>query len=370
MQERLNKMKIGILTYHRSHNYGALLQAIALRKVLSDMGHEAHFIDYWPAYHRHVYALFSLSQMISQKGLKRKVYYLTYCINNYTCRKERKETFEKFIQGYIEPYISSVDESYDVVVHGSDQIWRKQPEIRTYNPVYFGKHNISAGKKITYAASMGILPEKESDRMKIKDYLGNLNSISVRERNLFEVVKSLGYNGVHQDVDPTLLLTSNDWVKILSLKKQLSEEKYALYYKIQNSFDVNSLQRFAESRGLKLKIIHSKAIGHNTDFQITTAGPSEFVDLIYNAEFVFTSSFHGLAFSLLFHKPFLTSFTNNAGRAASLLASLDLSDHLLFPNAENITYENEVDYDRVEMLLEQMRKISKDSLATDIELND
>ena len=66
-------MKIGILTYHRSNNYGALLQAIALKKVLSDMGHKVTFIDYWPAYHRQMYALFSFSWMLAQKGVKKKL---------------------------------------------------------------------------------------------------------------------------------------------------------------------------------------------------------------------------------------------------------------------------------------------------------
>ena len=62
-------MKIGILTYHRSHNYGALLQAIALRKVLADMGNDVTFIDYWPKYHQHTYAFFSLAAMRS--GVKK-----------------------------------------------------------------------------------------------------------------------------------------------------------------------------------------------------------------------------------------------------------------------------------------------------------
>lgn len=73
-------MKIGILTYHRSHNYGALLQGIALREVLKRMGHEVTFIDYWPAYHRHMYALFSFPWMMSRKGVKGKLSYLKSCL--------------------------------------------------------------------------------------------------------------------------------------------------------------------------------------------------------------------------------------------------------------------------------------------------
>lgn len=356
-------MKIGIITYHRSYNYGALLQAIALRKVLSDMGHEVTFIDYWPAYHRNVYALFSFHWLLSRRGVKGKFEYLISCIINWTWRKKRKDHFEKFIAEYIDPFTSSVDEIYDVIVHGSDQIWRKQPIINKYNPVYFGKHQIRTRKRLSYAASMGILPEKDSDKQEIKSLLSNLDYISVREQNLLDLVKSLGYSVAHQDIDPTLLLPSDDWVNMFNLKKK-SGEKYAIYYKMKNSFDISQLQKFASAKGLNLKIIYSKAIGQETDSDITTANPIQFLELLYNADFVFTSSFHGLAFSLLFHKPFLASFTNNGERAVSLLQSLDLSEYLILPKVEIPAQINEINYDRVESKLFLLRTSSMNYLES------
>ena len=359
-------MKIGILTYHRSHNYGALLQGIALREVLARAGHQATFIDYWPAYHRHMYALFSFHRMMSRKGFGGKMRYLKICIVNYKNRKKRKINFDAFIKENVEPYTSSMEDNYDVIVHGSDQIWRKQPEINTYNPVYFGKHQIKSNRKVSYAASMGILPERESDKQKLKSILSHLNSISVRESDLLDMVDSLGFTEARQDIDPTLLLTSDDWIKMFNLKKSKSEEKYALYYKIKDSFDVSSLQRFAESRGLKLKIIYSTAVGQDTDSEIMTAGPKQFLELMYNADFVFTSSFHGLAFSLLFHKPFLASFTNNAGRAASLLSALNLADYLVPTKVEIPIQIGEITYDWVDSKLNLMRLSSMNCLESDI----
>ena len=357
-------MKIGIITYHRSYNYGALLQAIALRKVLSDMGHEVTFIDYWPAYHRNLYALFSFHWLLSRRGVKGKFEYLISCIINWTWRKKRKDHFEKFIAEYIDPFTSSVDEIYDVIVHGSDQIWRKQPIINKYNPVYFGKHQIRTRKRLSYAASMGVLPENESDKQEIKNLLSNLDDISVRETDLLEMVKSIGYIKSHQVLDPTLLLTSEDWANMFNLKKKFSNEKYALYYKMKNSFDVCQLKQFTNAMGLKLKIVYSKAIGQDTEAEITTANPIQFLELLYNADFVFTSSFHGLAFSLLFHKPFLASFTNNGERAASLLQSLDLSEYLILPKAEIPAQINEINYDRVESKLFLLRTSSMNYLES------
>ena len=340
------------------------MQAIALRKVLSDMGHQATFIDYWPAYHRHMYAFFSFHRMMTHKRLRGKISYLKYFIVSFECRKKRKNNIESFIREFIEPYTSSMDDDFDVIVHGSDQIWRKQPEINTYNPIYFGKHLIKSKRKVSYAASMGILPDRESDKWKLKELLANLDVISVREHNLLELVGSLGYNEVRRDMDPTLLLTSEDWIKFLSLKKKESGEKYALYYRIKDSFDVGYLQRFTKSIGLKLRIVYNKAVGHETDTRIMTADPRQFLELIYNADFIFTSSFHGLAFSLLFHKPFLASFTNNAERAASLLATLNLSDRLVSPKVEISTQMSEIDYNRVDSELSLMRESSINSLKT------
>ena len=349
-------MKIGMLTYHRSHNYGALLQGIALRKILEDMGHQVMFIDYWPAYHRHIYALFSFHRMMSRKGLKGKLFYLKDCLFNYSNRKIRKSNFDKFISEYIEPYTSSVDEDYDVIVHGSDQIWRKQPEIKTYNSVYFGKHDIKTKKKITYAASMGVLPQKNSEYTILKDYMSHLDCISVREKSLQELVVNLGFEKVNHDLDPTLLLNQEYWVNKFKLVK--SNKPYALYYKIQNSFDIQELRQYAKSKGLDLKVIHSKARCAESEENITTASPLQFLQLIYGASMVFTSSFHGLAFSLIFHKQFYASFTKNAGRAMSLLKLCNLEDLFLMPQSTIPSIEKTIDYLNVDFSLDKLRSIS------------
>ena len=94
-------MKIGILTYHRSHNYGALLQAIALRHVLEEMGHEVTFIDYWPAYHRHLYKAFSFRYMMDRPSFLERCYYVKNCILYYKARRESIVNFTGFLDDYI-----------------------------------------------------------------------------------------------------------------------------------------------------------------------------------------------------------------------------------------------------------------------------
>lgn len=355
-------MNIGILTYHRSHNYGALLQAIALRFVLTNMGHKVSFIDYWPAYHYRMYALFSLKKLKSINCVRDKIRYIVDCFIHYNVRKQRRNNFNSFITKYIAPYISSDDASFDTIIYGSDQIWRKQPELNTYNPVYFGKHDFQTKKKVSYAASMGILPENESDKLLIKDYLSYLDKISVRESNLKTLIEKLGYN-CELHLDPTLLLAGHEWTNLMGLKPS-SKKKYVLYYKLMSkSFAEDELISYADSKGCDLITIYSSACKKNSEKHRTIADPLEFLDLIYNAEFVFTTSYHGLIFSLLLEKQFYASFRKNSARAESILSELGISNRLL-PPMEHIPYDNEnIDYVSVSKHMETLRSYSFNYLA-------
>lgn len=347
-------MKIGILTYHRSHNYGALLQAIALRKVLADMGNEVSFIDYWPEYHKHMYDFFSWRALCEGVTFKEKMKYIKNIVLFPVSRNERINNFDVFIKENIMPYTSSLTESYDIVIHGSDQIWRKQPEWNTYNPIYFGKHKIKTKFKISYAASMGILPESDGDKQILKGYFGNLNEISAREDDLKRLVCELGYQ-CRQDIDPTLLLAGTNWCNLLKIGSQ-STGRYVLYYKLlPDSFSLKMITDFAKQRGLELKILNSSASRFKSKKNITTASPKQFLELVYNADYVFTSSFHGLVFSILFHKEFFASFSKNSGRAASILSSLDMSQRLLLPNSDIPADIKKIDYDIVEEKLQDYR---------------
>ena len=348
-------MKVGILTYHRSHNYGALLQAIALREVLEDMGHIVTFIDYWPAYHKNVYALFSYKQM-QLGGLRGQFRYIKTCLLNFAARKRRIDSFNSFISQYIEPHTSSICEKYDVVVYGSDQIWRRQKALGTYNPVYFGVNEIKSQRHVSYAASIGILPQNDEDKATIKRYLSRLDRISVRESNLQKLVMDLGFPKVSLNLDPTLLLTQEFWIDHFGLKKN-NQPPYALYYRIQDSFDEVELRQYVKSKNLKLKIIHSTARCAESEENITTASPLQFLQLIYGATIVFTSSFHGLAFSLIFHKPFYASFVKNEGRAKSLLQQCKLNGYLLAPRSA-IPLPEQIDYSNIYTILDQLRKVS------------
>lgn len=348
-------MKIGILTYHRVPNYGALLQAVATRVVLQEMGHDVYYVDYYPEYHRKRYKYFSTYDF-KKCGLIGKIRYVIESVKTFSYKRARKRNFELFIKREIEPYCRPMSESYDVIVYGSDQIWRKQAESGTFNPIYFGKM-LPAKKHIAYAASMGDMILSSTEKELLKKLVLNLDGIGVREVGLQTLLEGIHINNVIQVLDPTLLITASKWDMIIPAMK--FSKKYLLYYGLMNgSFDETLIYDFARKNNWEVIRLVGTATKKNTYHLRTSAGPDEFLNLIRNAEYVFTSSFHGLVFSILYHKQFFTSFKTNAQRAESILSSLGLSDRLLTPMCKSLPAVTDINYTDVNKKIVELREPS------------
>lgn len=354
-------MKIGIVTYHRAHNYGAVMQALATRFVLEEMGHEVYYVDYWPDYHKEMYDLFPRTKFF-KFNLRQKIAFLLSLIKYYKSKKKRKENFEKFFKTHIYPYCRPVDDTFDVVIYGSDQIWRKQKALGTYNPFYFGKNRLKTKYHISYAASMGILPDNDLDKAKVKELVSHIDKISVREEGLKQMLLSLGYSDVTLSLDPTLLLNSEKWDKYLPTEPY-NGKRYVLVYMLQSkAFNIGEIKKFTEAKGLALIVLRGSATTRETETNITSAGPYEFISLLKNADYVFTSSFHGLAFSILYRKQFYASFKTNAERAESLLYQLGVYNRIL-PTQSAIPHDTLViDYKEINKRFSALRKESLNSL--------
>lgn len=352
-------MEIGILTYHRSHNYGALLQAVALRHILVMMGHSVYFVNYWPEYHRQMYAQFSISEALRRGGKRGAVKYVVEVLRYYSGRKERIRHFQSFIDEMIMPYCIGYDRErqLDIVLYGSDQIWRKQVGLGSrFNPVYFGNNLLSAKKNISYAASMGCIELNQLDKKFLKEKLMLFDKISVREDSLSAVLHQLGIAS-EVVLDPTLLLNREEWNRLLPVEREC-KEKYVLYYRLlEKSFDEEQIKRFAKCLGCTLIILDGRIKELKKD-TFSTSGPKSFVALIKYAEFVFTSSFHGVVFSLIYNKNFFASFSVNSGRAKSLLNRLGLQRCLLEPCSPIDEKYLDIDYMEVNNKLENYREES------------
>lgn len=324
-------MKIGILTYHRSHNYGALLQAIALRKIVSDLGYEVRFIDYWPDYHKKLYTLINL-ETVRNGSLSNRLLNIAYQLITFPYKYQRFKRFLDFIEHQIAPYTSPTTEKWDIVMCGSDQIWRKQGGLNNnYNPTYFGAGEITASTYISYAASMGVIDATKQEQETLKGWLDKFSHISVREEELRQLVQQCGIEEVVTVADPTLLITKKEWTQLIGGNQLKDKSKYVLVYELHNgSFDRNTIKEYAKNHGYEIKVLRGKAsIESYKSGTITSADPFDMIRLIAGAEMIFTSSYHGLVFSIIYERPFVASFKYNSGRAYSLLTSLGLMDRLV-----------------------------------------
>lgn len=347
-------MKIGILTYHRTLNYGACLQAVATRVVLEKMGHKVYYVDYWPKYHASKYKLFSLYKLRCCSWRK-KYKYVRDSVKYFSLQKKRILNFETFFKKYIYPYCRSIQEDYDAIIYGSDQIWRKQQEIRAYNPYYFGKNSLKAKQHIAYAASMGILPLEIEDIKVVKELVSHIDAISVREKDLKLFLENIGFKNVYQSLDPTLLLDQSVWDDKISTSRYMGDKYILVYIMGANGFDMRQIQLFAAKKKLKVIYLKGYATTKESTTNIVSAGPSEFIRLIKNAEYVFSSSFHGLAFSIIYKKQVFASFTKNEGRARSLLSALEIEERLLPAKSPIPTGIKDIDYVKVTKKLKEER---------------
>lgn len=330
-------MRIGILTFHRANNYGAFLQALALKYYLESLGHQVEMVDYWPEGHADIYRLFPHSW--KHRPFLGKIKGLISIVLRFNREKKRIDGMQRLVSlhfglsgtpRYVTPE-SLRRLSYDCIVYGSDQIWWKSliPGYEGFDPVYWGEYISTSVRKIAYAPSMGIIQLTQDDEERIKKWLGNFDVLSVRESSLYEAIHKLTDKKVSVVLDPVFLLSKNEWSKYCY---PIKREKYILYYNLLPSKEGDTLvKKLKQKWGYKVvEITGSVCLKKLGARYVQTADAFDFISLIKNAEFVVTSSFHGTAFSIIFEKQFYaTGFGNRAGRVESLLSQLNIVERLI-----------------------------------------
>ena len=354
-------MKIGILTFHRAINYGAFLQAFALKTYLSSLGHEVEVVDYWPEGHADAYRL--LPHTWKKRSLIGKIKFFISFVLRYTRAKKRRDGMQRLVRKYfglsdIPNYRTPetlTNLSCDCVIYGSDQIWWKStiPGYLGFDPVYWGDYVSNNIRKIAYAPSMGIIDLTERDKDLIKKWLTNFDALSVRESALARAISSLTEQKISLVLDPVFLLSSAEWE---SYCIHLKIEKYILYY---NLIPTEESKRLVKELSTMFNCKVLEITGDVKPFKIgkyclQTINAIEFISLIRNSCFVVTSSFHGTAFSILFRRQFYAiGMGQKSGRVSSLLSKLDLDDRLLKTCPDEASIKM-IDYDRVTEKLNQL----------------
>lgn len=304
-------MRIGILThFHKSTNYGGVLQAYALCRFLNDQGHSAKQILY-----KHSVITISTTHMTCKKlfekvreRIKKKIYHK----RNLGIKHRMEASFLDFresvphtCQEYTSETIKNVISNFDIFITGSDQVWNPI----WFDPAYMLQFVGDSAPKISYAASMGVGVLDQEQELVFKSQISDFAGVSVREKTASDILTTLIGKEVKVCVDPTLLLSVNEWEKIAS--ERLINEKYVFLYLFGEGICVRKLaQSFAEFHGMKLVVIPDLLGKYRKNDRIINseiindATPSGFISLIKYADYVLTDSFHACVFSLLYHKEF------------------------------------------------------------------
>lgn len=356
-------MKIGILTFHCAHNYGAMLQCYALQEYLKGQGHEVYVIDYRPNYLTHGFAKHTLYHWFSRNPLRAAKRLLTEPFL-YRIRGRRWDAFDNFMRTkfHLIPYHPTSDYvNFDLIIVGSDQIWSTRITGGKFDPVFFCQG--LACRSISYAASMSPCQLNDGEREVFSKLLRNIDVLSVREAELAELVQPLTDKEVQVVCDPVLLLTREYWEKCcIPIKRKYP---YVLCYNLRHS-EACMAQAHKISKEIGYEIIEITSVPRLSKAKqncLQTLDPISFVSYFKEAAFVVTSSFHGTVFSVIFHKPFYTVGVGKVkGRPAALLERLGLEDRLL--EQVSGTANIKIDYVKVDRLLSEFREESMRYLTT------
>ena len=297
-------MKIGIITINDNNNYGNRLQNYALQSFLLSKlkidGVDTIWYDSQYTYMSQV-NIFSWKTWIkyiinwkSQRDYLRKEY-LKDNIRMYNIGKFTNKINVKFICNLK----NSLDKEYDYFIVGSDQVWNPNfwPKKSNYKNIRFLKF-ASKEKRIAYAASIAI-PEIPKDKEQFfKDSLNEMKAISMREKAGSNLVKSLIGKEIPVVVDPTILLSKEEWQKIEMVPEWYNGEQYILTYFLGNPSPV--IENIAKKNNWKIYNLMDR-----NSFDLYTSRVEEFIYLINHAQLVVTDSFHACVFSILMNTPFL-----------------------------------------------------------------
>mgnify|MGYP000220081502 CR=1 FL=1 len=331
-------MRIGILTFHNANNYGAVLQAYCLQETLRRIGFDVEIVDYRNPLIESRMHPFSFSEFLYHPFL-----FVFRVLRFFPSYKHRATNFNKFRTEFLvlsKRYtaINLRTAPYNYFIIGSDQVWNIR--CMDADDAYYLNFVSDFNRRYAYAVSFGANnPFADSS---LKDHYLNLvnkfNKISVREQNAKKWVSTATGREVSLCVDPTMLLSQGEWEKTVQLgSAPIIQGDYIFYYCFSISQEIASfLHQVSKKTGMPVYFFEPKewalrCCWKNKIRLVKKYGPEAFLNYMKYAKMVFTTSFHGTAFSTIFHKNFwyIDSGHNDLSkddRAVSFLTQLKLTD--------------------------------------------
>lgn len=312
-------MKATIITiFDLTANYGNRLQNYAVQNVLENMGFETESVSFLPdPLNFKCKVKHTLHKLTGYRMPGKKVFW-KYGIPRQLVFRDFNKNYIKSVRMTNKKEIENIETDFFVV--GSDQVW---------NPAWYNESPLKKDlflltfakdfQKVSFSASFGVESLPDEWNGFFKNYLSRFNYISVREKAGANIVKNLTGREAEVLIDPTMMLTSDEWMKISKPPKNTDcSRPYILTYFLGGCSDERKkqIQKIADENSLK---IYSLLDGDQPDIYLS--GPSEFIYLISNAKLVVTDSFHACVFSFLFNKPFLVF--NREGKRQDMMSRIE-----------------------------------------------
>ena len=362
--------KIGIITFHASHNCGSMLQAYALQTVLNKkFNRDAEIINFVNKGSKNLYGYIDFR--LKKGAIRHNL--LTLC--HFPVVKKSRADYIEFSDKYLKvapkeynnsKQLTELNGKYDMFIAGGDQVWNIVcPDADDAYYLDFVKN----GKKVAYSPSLGgnNINEVADDTEKYDKLLKDFDFLSVREPNGQKWIKELTGIEVPIIADPTLLLTKEEWLSQFELPK-IEEPfifNYAFFHK--NPQANTALQKISKEMGMPVYVLDMKS-WHTYRLDkygikcFEKTGPLAFISLMANAELVLTQSFHGTLFSALFHKQFWSYYAptekkNSDDRAIAIMKQLGLSDrYVVIDDLPKMDYLKKIDYSNTDKLISALRE--------------
>lgn len=342
-----NGKKVGILTIHKANNYGAILQTYAMQRMITSFGNSCDVIDF----RIDDIKFYSLKGRSLGELLNIPLYNIVRSMRFYRFRNSLPMS---------EPCddnkkLTNICENYDVCVVGSDQVWNKRFNRFSQNFFLEGYRN-----KVAFGASLG---NTEIESLKrYRKGLDEFSAIFMREEDTAEQLKGMMPDTrVGHVLDPTLLFPRKNWNYLAEKKKKMfTGKRYLVCYWMLHKEIPKYVYSYAEKHDLEIVCISYFAKKDKRTIDGSSYGPLEFLSAYKYSQAVFTNSFHGMVFSIIFQKPFFLMGSKEMPvdvRKKSLLHTFDLESRIIYNEDDEVTDEV-IDYDKVNKIWKRKRNYS------------
>ncbi len=309
--------KYGILTFHRTSNFGSCLQAYGLYKAIADLGYDCELIDYrCPAIE--VREGLTKKWDLTPKGVLRRMLYQPITHKRGRNLMAFLEKHAKLSSAYTPQTIVHTNDVYEKFIVGSDIVWGIDITEKDYN--YFLDFVELPEKKYAFSSSVGNHDTAQAD-YRIKQLLFDFQQIAVREQAAADWVYALTGKTAQWVCDPTMLLTAQQWDAVVQ-PKHYKDDYVLVYFQDDHGKCLRDAKKYAAAHGLRVRYINYAVKPQKGVHSDKATSLQEFLGLIRDAKFVFTASYHGMLFSLYYHKEFVFYTRTHSDRVISLAQRL------------------------------------------------